>query len=157
MALKSRFPDLWENFCNGGIVVHKTLRKGSGIPMDQALEKQYNKPAKDPSGVIGFTKRKQAVCKWNIIKHEKFLFTKGLAKICALEAEDQYSLHHDFSKCTADSERTAVEKMVSYISGRGNPFGISATVPRNIVSGEKLDNELVTFKGNCLVIGEEEY
>ena len=87
MALKSRFPDLWENFCNGGIVVHKTLRKGSGIPMDQALEKQYNKPAKDPSGVIGFTKRKQAVCKWNIIKHEKLLFTEGRTKICALEAK----------------------------------------------------------------------
>ena len=78
--------------------------------MDQALEKQYNKPAKGSSRVIGFTKWKQAVCKWNIIKHEKFLFKEGLTKICALEAEDQDSLHHDFSKCTADSERAAVKR-----------------------------------------------
>ena len=87
VALKSRFPDLWENFCNDGFVVHQTLRKESGIPMDHVLEKQYNKPAKGPSGIIGFTKRKQAVCKWNIIKHEKLLFTEGRTNICALEAK----------------------------------------------------------------------
>ena len=39
--------------------------------MDQALEKQYNKPAKGQSGIIGFSRRKEAVCKWNIIKQEK--------------------------------------------------------------------------------------
>ena len=88
--------------------------------MDQALEKQYNRQAKGSSGVIRFTKRKQAVRKWSIIKHEKFLFTEGLTKIFALEAEDQYSFYHDFSKCTTDSERAAVEKMVSYINERGN-------------------------------------
>ena len=89
--------------------------------------------------------------KWNIIKHEKFLFTEELTKIYALEAEDQYSLHHDFSKCTADSERDAVEKMFSYINERGNP------VTRNIVSGGKLDDELVAFKAYCLIVGEDEY
>ena len=125
--------------------------------MDQALEKQYNKPVKDPYGVIRFTKQKQAVCKWNIIKHEKFLFTEGLTKICALEAEDQYSFHHNFSKCTADSERVAVEKMISYIIDRGNWFDISVTVTKNIVSGEKLDDEWATFMTSCLVIGEEKY
>ena len=34
-------------------------------------------------------------------------------------------------------------------------FDISLTVTRNIVSGKKLDDELVAFKSNCLVIGEE--
>lgn len=34
-------------------------------------------------------------------------------------------------------------------------FDISLTVMRNIVSGKKLDDELVAFKSNCLVIGEE--
>ena len=80
-----------------------------------------------------------------------------LTKICALEADDQYSPHHDFSKCTADSERAAVEKMVSYINERGNLFVISVTVTKNIASGEKMDDELVTFKAGYLVIGEEKY
>ena len=46
-------------------------RKCSAVSMDQALEKAYNKPAKLSAGIIGFTRRKEAVCKWNLIKHEK--------------------------------------------------------------------------------------
>ena len=29
--------------------------------MDQALEKAYNKPAKSSTGIIGFTRRKEAI------------------------------------------------------------------------------------------------
>ena len=47
--------------------------------------------------------------------------------------------------------------MVSYINERGNQFDISVIVTKNIVFGEKLDDEFVTFKASCLVIGEEEY
>ena len=54
--------------------------------MDQALVKQYNKPAKDPSGVIRFIKRKQAVSMRSIITQEKFLFTEALTKICKLDS-----------------------------------------------------------------------
>ena len=44
------------------------------MPMDQALEMAYNKPAKGPGWVIGFTRQKEAVAKWNIIKHENSEF-----------------------------------------------------------------------------------
>ena len=47
--------------------------------------------------------------------------------------------------------------MISHITEKGNPFDISVTVTRNTVSGKKLKNELVAFKANCLVLGEEEY
>ena len=60
-------------------------------------------------------------------------------------------------KFTTDSERAAVEKIISHINERGNPFDISVAITRNIVSGEKLDNELLVFEANCLVLGEEEY
>ena len=68
LKLADKFPLLHQNFSQGGFVVTQSLRRGSGIPMDQALEKQYNKPAKGQSGIIGMTRRKEAVCKWNIIK-----------------------------------------------------------------------------------------
>ena len=41
------------------------------------------------------------------------------------------------------------------ISVRGNRFDISVTVTRNTDSGEKLNDKLVVFKANCLMIGEE--
>ena len=79
------------------------------------------------------------------------VLTEALTKICKLQTEDHYSLRHGFSKCTTDGERVAVEKMISR-----NLFDISVTVTRNIVSSTKLDDELVAFKANCLVIGQEE-
>ena len=50
-----------------------------------------------------------------------------------------------------------MKKIISYIIERGNLFGISVTVMRNIASGKKLDDELVAFKANCLATGKNEY
>ena len=47
--------------------------------------------------------------------------------------------------------------MISHINEKGNPFDISVTVTRNSFWEKKLKNELVAFKANCLVLGEEEY
>ena len=59
---------MYDAFVNGDFVVRHTLSKGSAVPMDQALEKAYNKPAKAAGRIIGVTRRKEAVCKWNLIK-----------------------------------------------------------------------------------------
>ena len=42
--------------------------------IDQALEKEYNKNAQGGSGIIGFTRKKEVIAKWNtekMQKHEK--------------------------------------------------------------------------------------
>ena len=62
---------------NGGFVVN-TNRTGSGVPFDQALEQSYNRPAKVSGGIIGFTRKKDAVALWGIIKiyeTKKFPYT----------------------------------------------------------------------------------
>ena len=43
LKLETKHPVLHQSFCDGNFVVHHTKRKGSGMPMDQALEKEYNK------------------------------------------------------------------------------------------------------------------
>ena len=78
LALPSKFPKLYEGFMNGDFVVRHSKRNGSAVPVDQALEKEYNKPAKSQSGIIGITRRKGAVCKWKLIKHEKAKYRKFL-------------------------------------------------------------------------------
>ena len=55
---------------NDGFVVN-TNRKGSGVPFHQALEQSYNRPAKVSGGIIGITRKKDAVVLWGIIKHKK--------------------------------------------------------------------------------------
>ena len=42
--------------------------------MDQALQKATNKPAKSNAGIAGISWLKDAVCRWNVIKHEKAKF-----------------------------------------------------------------------------------
>ena len=157
MVVKSKFPKLWYDFSDGKFVVHQTKQKGSGIPMDQALEKQYKKPAKDPSGITRFTRSKEAVCKWNIIKHENFLYTQALSKICQLKTEDQHSLHHEFSETATQDGRESAAKMIQFIEKRSNPFNVSSTEMENLSSGEQLDPKLVGFRIKCTTKGEEEY
>ena len=71
LALPKRFPKMYQSFLNRDFVVRQFSRKCSAVPMDQALEKAYNKPAKSSAGIIGFTRRKETVCRCNLIKHEK--------------------------------------------------------------------------------------
>ena len=73
MGLKSTYPDIFDCFIREGFVAEQILRKGSLIPIDIVLEKQCNKPAKEPSGIIGISRQKEAVCKWNLIRHDKLL------------------------------------------------------------------------------------
>ena len=67
-------------------------QKCSAIPVDQTLEKEYNKNAKGKGGIIGFTREKKAVAKWNIIKHEKMQYFKFLSDLCNLSSDSEYSL-----------------------------------------------------------------
>ena len=70
--LKDRFPLLYNSYMNGGFVMN-TTKKGSGVPFDQALEQCYNRPAKVSGGIIGVTRKKDAVALWGIIKHNMLI------------------------------------------------------------------------------------
>ena len=117
-------------------------RRGSKLPMDQALEKLYNKPAKGQSGIIGFSRRKEAVCKWNIVNHEKYQYTSSLEKVCDIINEDEYSIHHEFSISRTETDVSVVNQMMDYIKNRGNPFQDSNPLPRNFKTGELMREPL---------------
>ena len=139
------------------LLLTQARRKGSGIPMDQALEKQCNKSSKGPSEVIGFSRRKETMCKWNIIKHEKLMFSEHISDVCKLRDDDEYSLHHEFPYSITDTDRNAVEQMIQYIKGHGNPFDVPKNEVNNLVTGENVDLELADFLMNCIDLGESDY
>ena len=147
LALPERFPDIYAAFKKGDFVVRHSLRKGSAVPMDQALEKE--------SGIIGFTRRKDAVCKWNLIKHEKANYRSFLYTTCQMDEDDEYSLHYEFSKPITVADQKSVASLMDNILQRGKPFdteepkGIS-----NIATGAKLDKEVQDFLLNCISLGK---
>ena len=85
---KITFPAIYASFVQNGFVVRHTIKCGSSVPMDQALEKEYNKPAKGQGCIIGISRRKEAVAQWNIIKHEKAKFIKYLRELCCLNEDE---------------------------------------------------------------------
>ena len=65
--------------------------------MKQDLKSKYNKLAKRASSIIGIKRKKEAVCKCNLMRREKPNYTKLLREISAINNEDEYSLHHEYS------------------------------------------------------------
>ena len=125
--------------------------------VDQALESKYNKQAKSSSGIIGITRRKEAVCKWGLIKHEKANYCNLLRKISSVNQEDEYSLHHEFSEKLSETDQTYIQQLVDYISNIGNPFDPENSTMKNLVTGATLDAATTSFLLDSVVKGTEAY
>ena len=139
------------------LLCYHSFKNGSAVPMDQELEQSYNKPVKAAGGIIGITCRKEAVCKWNIIKHEKAHYTKFIKDVSMLRNDDEYSLHHEFSVSATKHELEVVEQVMSYVSERSNPFDLSSTTLTNIVTGKQIDRDTTSFFIDFLKDGEDQY
>ena len=152
LNLQVKHPILYQSFCAGDFVVHHTTRKYSGMPMDQALEKEYNKKAKDAGGIIGITRREESVAKWNLIKHEKGAFTKFIDDMVDYTHSDEYSLHHEFSHTVTKNDHKDVEAMSEYISN--NCDLLKPGQLTNISTGVHLSAETSHFLLDCFTTGE---
>ena len=155
LNLKNNFPWLHASFLQGDFVVHHTVRRGNAVPMDQALEMAYNKPAKGPGGVIGFTKQKESVAKWNINKHEKSKILSLLDDICDMEANDEYSIHYEFSDAVTARDENNVDILKSFLSKKADLFELGDL--SNVVSGNVLKKEESQFLLSCYENGEKLY
>ena len=118
LNVETEFPLLHKAFHSGDFVVHHTHRRGNGTPIDQALEQDYNKPAKGFGGVVGYTKRKEAVARWNLIKHEKTKYTYFMEDLCGIIDDSEYSLHHEFSKSSTAAVEESVMVVCKYLEDK---------------------------------------
>ena len=157
LSLPERYPLIHENFLQDEFVVKLTKRKGRAVPVDQALESKYNKQAKSSSGIIGITRRKEAVCRWGLIKHEKANYSNLLRKISSVDQEDEYCLHHEFSEKLSETDQTYIQQLVDCISDRGNPFDLENSTMKNLVTGATLDTATTSFLLDSVVKGTEAY
>ena len=110
-----------------------TTKKGSGVPFDQALEQCYNRPAKVSGGIIGVTRKKEAVALWGIIKHKKDQY------VDLLEMRDdvggELSLHHDFNPSTTTKVVKMVQDIEEYLLNVCSPLRDQGML-KNVLTGE---------------------
>ena len=74
-------------------MVRYTSPKISAVHLIKPLKKEH---AKIHSGMIGFFRKKKAICRRNVIKHEKAKYKKFLSEPCLLNDGDKCTLHHQF-------------------------------------------------------------
>ena len=109
-------------------------------------------------GIIGFTRRKDAVAQWNLIKHEKSQFTKYLRELNCLSDSDETSLHHAFSQSITEGDEKCVEKITAYVEERQNSFDISKVDKvMYIATGKEIEKDTVAHLLHFTVKGEEAY
>ena len=115
---------------------------------------QYNKPVKSQSGIIGITRKKEAVNKWNILRHEKLQYTQFL-ETCNISKNEEYSLHHEFSPSVTQNDCEAVSNIIDYINEHVNRFRMNENTLVNLATGVKFDTCASEFLINCLQIGDK--
>ena len=139
---------MYQSFLNEDFVVRHSSRKGSTVPMNQALEKAYNKPAKSSAVIAGFIRRKEAVCKRNLIKHEKAKYRNFMDTVCQMDEDDKYSMIFRLDYQSKQTYRRSPDKNVHQ---RGNPFNLEQ--PKSIMSiatGAILEKDEEDFLMNWL-------
>ena len=151
--LKDKFPLLYDSYMNGGFVVN-TTKKGSGVPFDQALEQCYNRPAKVSGGIIGVTRKKDAVALWGIIKHKKDQYVDLLKK--KNDFNEELSLHHDFNPSTTATIIRMVQDIEQYLLKVCSPLQDQAEL-KNILTGEVVTNVKIDKLICCMREGHEAY
>ena len=96
--MQRKFPALLKHFQEHFFVCYLSERQGSGIGFDQGLEKVYNFTAKAIGGIIGETRKKEAIAFWDLIKHQKDLFVSVLKdEVNVGDIDNELSLHHEYS------------------------------------------------------------
>ena len=151
--LKDKFPLLYSSYMNGGFVVN-TSRKGSGVPFDQALEQSYNRPAKVTGGIIGITRKKDAVALWGIIKHKKDEYVHLLKMQDDVDGE--LSVHHDFNHSSAKKINGLVHEIEDYLQRVCSPFLDLATL-KNVLTGEVVSKVDVSKLLCCTKMGSSAF
>ena len=151
--LKDKFPLLYDSYMNGGFVVN-TASKGSGVPFDQALEQCYNRPAKVSGGIIGVTRKKDAVALWGIIKHKKDQYVDLLKMKDDVEGE--LSLHHDFNQSTATKIVGMVQGIEEYLLKVCSPLQDQVSL-KNVLTGEIVTKVNVDQLVSCMTEGSAAY
>ena len=71
--------------------------------------------------------------------------------------EDEYSLHHEFSKQCTETDLQCVKQLVPYVNERGNPFDGREILTKNLVTGATFNEKSPSFILNCFSEGKVAY
>ena len=158
LDLQRKFPSLHAHLEKGGFVMYMSTKQGSAIAFDMGLKKGYNKPAQTVHGIIGYTRRSEAVALWNVLKHEKDAYVRNLKEMCHLtDHDDEFLLHHEFNQKSArrSHERVCLLKKYNILTIR-KPFNQNKQFC-NLVTKVEIHQSTTEKLLDCMSFGDDGY
>ena len=155
--LPATAPDIHESFCEGKFVVKHTIGKFKAVGADMALEQTINRSQKSQSGIIGMTRKKAFVTKWQLIYHEMLEISNLHREVSGFKTEDEIDLNHNVSDHETQAGEKNVQLLIDFILRHENPFHteFQHTELHNIITKEVMSDEVSQEILSMQIIGSE--
>lgn len=144
--------DVFQRFCDGSFVVHKTERPFSSIALDHAHE-QLNSEVKGEGGAVGLTESPAALGRWMVGGPEVARMTR--------EFEDSAPApkyqHHKQTPATQATFAKDVLNVVSSFEDLGNPFNEKSKQLIAVHTKGVADETIINTVQHVVPIGEAQF
>ena len=155
--LQSTLPEADQKFFQGEFSVQSSsIRAFNQTAVDQNVKQTVNMSTKTKGGIIDFSLKKGAVQRWLITAHERASFSLKLKEMIGLNTNED-DIHEEFRAPRLAKDENDVERVMSVIKGRMNPFDgleelvctssgvtISPQIKQDLLGAERAGDALVT-------------
>ena len=140
---------------NGHWVVHKTKKRFSAMPLDQAHE-QNNEKVKGLGGAIGLTENPIAFRKWMVSGPEQARLMSEYEEECFAKFEEEY-FHHEEGLSAQKRFKDHVSNLHDVFCDMGNPFCDSGNELLVLDTRNVMDDSVITTVRTITTLGTEQY
>ena len=160
--LEEGHPEVYQTFIAGNHSVSHSQKPFAQVWTDMALEQSINLDSKSKGGIVGISRREDAVERWFLTSHERAAITRSLKEMCGVEDGERVGTHKEAGAARIKRDEEDVKKILSsFTSGlMSNPFTIpedqdaAETVPLyNIATGVVLPDEVASSLLDAPVAG----
>lgn len=122
--LEDKHPKVYQEFAAGTHSISRSRQPFAQVWADMALEQSVNLDSKSKGGIVGFSRREDAVERWFLTSHERATITHSLKEMCGLENYERIGSHKETGGARMKRDQEDVERLLSsFNSGLlTNPF-----------------------------------
>lgn len=153
-------PEVYSANMEGKFVIKRTRGNFTAVGADLALEQTINRAQKSASGIIGSSRKKKFVAKWELIYHEMIAITNLHRRLAGIGSSSyELEVNRSFSKATTEFEEGNIQAILDVVEKNENPFITPPKEKRlhNILTKEVMSEEIRQQLLNVEKIGSKAY
>ena len=153
-------PTTNEAFLEGKFSIKQTPGFFNAVGADMALEQTINKSQKSVSGIIGNSRKKSYVAKWEILYHEMLAVTNLHRRISgSIQTSYEQDVNRTFSAACTNSDERDIQAIIDVIDANENPFSGTKFCKKlhNIMTNEIVPEDISKQLLNAETIGQVSY